>query len=73
MSEFDTSVIPKGIYCYDQHGRCPYWSKNPDKDDQESGYCAFLQCGDWENRLTWLLWDQVKECGINNDLMSDEL
>jgi hypothetical protein len=80
------SVIPKGCYCYDKQGVCPYWSTNPTKHYQENGYCAFLERGDWEmnNDVKWvtlgedikhsaneigipmsLLWDQCKECGIN--------
>lgn len=68
----DESKIPKGIYCYDENGRCPYWSKNLDKDHQESGYCSFLEVGDWEDKGVSLLWDQVKECGIN-DGVDEEL
>lgn len=43
----DESVIPKGEYCYDEKGLCPYWSKRKDKPNQENGYCAFLGRGDW--------------------------
>jgi hypothetical protein len=60
--------IPKGIYCYDENGVCPFWSIRKDQDKQNNGYCSYLKCGDWENRLTSLLWDQVKECGINDDM-----
>lgn len=77
------SVIPEGLYCYkrksdwkireDGHPYfeidvCPYWASNPDKDEQESGYCAFLQSGDWEGEGFSLLWDQCKECGVNENL-----
>jgi len=84
----DKLIIPKGDYCYsrDENGNqvnCPYWSSRPDKPNQENGYCAYLEEGDWEvnadseeydpktgevRELRWpcnLLWDQVKECGIN--------
>jgi len=60
--------IPKGIYCYDENGICPFWSIREDKEEMENGYCSYLECGDWENRLTSLLWDQVKECGINDEM-----
>lgn len=61
----DKSKIPKGIYCYDQNGICPFWSQRKDVPHQESGYCSFLKIGDWESDHLSLLWDQVKECGIN--------
>lgn len=68
--------IPVGYYCYRtvgldaQTGRlkievCPHWSCRHDKLDQENGYCCLLGRGDWEVRGISLLWDQVKECGIN--------
>jgi hypothetical protein len=74
-------AIPRGLYCYTFLGyattpkgntvieteRCPYWRREPGKHEQESGYCEFLQKGDWMEGGTVLLWDQVKECGINVD------
>jgi len=85
----DESLIPKGEYCYDEKGRCPYWSLRTDLPKQENGYCSFIEKSDfdinegigkipWENgkgELTitepheipiGLLWDQCKECGIND-------
>lgn len=76
----DTSVIPKGTYCYTRDGKggttsCPYLFSRPSMlldpahGEQESGYCAFLQKGDWMDKDgTMLLWDACKECGINDDL-----
>lgn len=64
----DLSLIPKGIYCYDENGICPYWPKRKDKPNMENGYCSFLGWGDWEQEGLTLLWDQVKECRINEDL-----
>lgn len=71
------SVIPVGSYCYTPieapstaNGMrykikpCLFWSKNKDKQDQESGYCSYLRSGDWMEGGTFLLWDQVKECGV---------
>jgi len=62
-TEKDTSVIPKGHYCYTpkmKDGKivrtksggmkiniCPYWSIRRDKPEQENGYCSFLEQGDW--------------------------
>ena len=64
--------IPPGPYCYRYargRGKCPWWSLNEDKPYQENGYCAYLEAGDWEHG--GLLWDQVKECGINEDEEND--
>ena len=85
------SNIPKGMYCYDQDGVCPYWSINKDLPEQENGYCSFLDKSDYQRNeelgeIQWqngkgeitrisipheipmsLIWDQVKECGINDD------
>lgn len=90
----DRSKIPKGPYCYDKNGRCPYWRTRNGYDEQENGYCEFLGYGDWEINETeeltiqyhkskkligvktvghkigipvGLLWDQCKECGINEE------
>ncbi len=65
--EKDKSLIPKGVYCYDEKGTCPYWDLREDKPDQDNGYCNFLKCGDWESRVMGLLWDQCKECGIKDE------
>lgn len=71
-------LIPRGNYCYTMTEEpssenrfrlkiklCPFWSNNPDQPDQGSGYCSYLKQGDWMENGTFLLWDQVKECGIN--------
>ena len=89
--------IPKGIYCYDSNGICPFWEKDDNKPYQHNGYCYYLGKGDWELNKEYeetsyisysknsdeigekfvdvmgegfphsLLWDQVKECGINDE------
>jgi len=68
------SVIPHGMYCYTRMGYkngvykikpCPYWDKVEGKPKQGDGYCHYLETGDWEEGNLSLLWDQVKECGIN--------
>lgn len=79
----DPSLIPQGPYCYKitskwklksnglpyyETEKCPYWSMREDKPRQQNGYCSFLDAGDWQEDGTMLLWDQVKECGINDDL-----
>ena len=59
-------VIPHGDYCYDKHGCCPFWEKWDHLPDQGSGYCFYLETGDFTKNGTMLLWDQIKCCGINN-------
>jgi hypothetical protein len=73
----DTSVIPNGPYCYKRLSSfesgwgkiepCPYLKIHPEKPEQERGYCHFLKTGDWFSNGTSLLWDMVKECGINEE------
>lgn len=60
-------VIPKGMYCYSSEGRCPHWRHLPEYHEQESGYCTYLKKGDADEDGTFILWDQVKECGLNYD------
>jgi hypothetical protein len=82
IEEKDKSIIPYGDYCYIweiepkiapvvfRPGKikcCPYWSRNLDKPEQEDGYCAYLEKGDWDLGPCSLLWDQCKECGVNWD------
>lgn len=95
--EKDTSVIPKGVYCYTPIGYedgkykiqcCPYWKRIEDRPEQYDGWCDYLGKGDLEiekemvlkdmetgeettgDELPFpvsLLFDQCKECGINED------
>lgn len=44
---------------------CPHWSTNGRKRDRQDGYCRLMRVGDWMGRGASLLWDQVKECGVN--------
>jgi hypothetical protein len=37
----DKSVIPKGYFCYDENGVCPYWSIKEDLPEQENGFVVF--------------------------------
>lgn len=75
--------IPVGIYCYRikeiiNNGQriltkvCPFWHHRSDKPDQLNGFCSMLNKGDWEDNASGLLWDQVKECGINYDDLEDD-
>lgn len=60
-------IIPKGLYCYNKDGVCPFWDRLDGIPKQENGYCHLLEKGDWESEGTMLLWDQCKECEINLD------
>ena len=66
------SVIPHGIYCYDEKGHCPYLDTINGKPGQMNGYCWFLEVGDWEESGGGLLWDQCKSCNINDNLGFEE-
>lgn len=63
-------LVPHGIYCYDKRGTCPFWSRfDGIYPSQSNGYCSLMERGDWmasESGGTSLLWDQCKECGIND-------
>ena len=49
------SVIPKGPYCYDENGTCPYHDHDDEKHKQECGYCWFLNESDWEVNETLIM------------------
>ena len=64
---------------------CPYWERYDAsvhgllpadlaefQSNYSGAYCKFLKAGDWEPDGTMLLWDQVKECGINDDWEDEE-
>ena len=64
MNKKDTSVIPKGPYCHNENGDCPYWKLlTPEEMSEEyqtyadhfevengygRGYCAFLEKNDYD-------------------------
>jgi len=63
-------LVPKGCYCYDENGVCTFWWCMSEFGEQAQGYCSLLERGDFmqsENGGTSLLWDQCKECGLNDD------
>jgi hypothetical protein len=72
-------VVPPGPYCYDATHPCPYWKRRTDKPDQLFGFCRLLKVGDATQgrlrngvpRATMLLFDMVKECGVNLDEAND--
>lgn len=58
-------VVPRGMYCYDEKGNCPYWDKAENAEEQNNGYCWLMRKGDWDTDMD-LLWDQCKSCGFND-------
>lgn len=64
-------VIPVGDYCYDKSGCCPFLEKWNMMGEQNSGYCMYLEEGDFTKNGTFLLWDRIKCCGINNTEVED--
>ena len=60
------NIPQQSLYC----NGCPYYSSSKLADtilgDQYSGYCYYLNRGDYSfSRPTDLLWDGCKECDIN--------
>jgi len=49
---------------------CPHWGIDRRHPRQANGFCRLTGIKDWVNHT--LLWDQVKECGINKDDEDDE-
>lgn len=55
--------IPKGIYCYNNDGVCPYW----DMFEEYNGYCHYLKMSDNDFETMSFLFDQIKECGVEDE------
>jgi len=66
--------IPKGKYCHNENGICPFWTIDYMKMDQEqgNGFCYFLNKGDCEENGTLFLWNGIKECCQNCDILDEE-
>lgn len=63
------TLIPHGEYCYTYNdcGKfkvCPFWDVTEDK----IGLCSYLHLRDGDEKGTFLLFDQVKECGIKQSM-----
>lgn len=58
--------IPKGIYCYNyinnKRTLCPHW-----KRIEGGARCELLKQDSTNEDFHNLIWDQVKECEINED------
>lgn len=80
----DPQAIPAGSYCHGpstqepQEGTdmpvirsntCPFWARVDRGEGEYSGWCAKIK-GDDDSSL---LWDQCKECGINDDVRIEDL
>jgi len=70
------ALIPEGNYCYKlvsvnpETGTsvckcCPFWDRITYFPEYENGYCHYMKAGDWQGKGIGLLWDQCKECGVN--------
>lgn len=79
-------IIPEGLYCYNGidhevneagftvlklQNVCPFHRTLKGYPSRESGYCLYLQRGDFADRSLMLLWDMVKECDINPEDFED--
>lgn len=73
--------IPEGSYCYTikkivadndlgfriKTKSCPFHEISPIFPTQLNGYCHLLKRGDWMTKKgCGLLWDQCKECHLND-------
>ena len=66
---------PNGLPIFKAPKMCPYWSSDKNLPNQGNGCCSFLGVKDGDtvnDKKVWLLWDQVKECGINMDDEDEE-
>lgn len=69
-------LIPRGPYCYTRRASdgvfkpCPFWDMIEQFPHQGNGYCTYLRRGD--DAMGGLLWDQIKECSINDPDDYDE-
>lgn len=55
-----TQPIPYGDGCL----HCPYHEHRSDKPEMESGYCRYLEEGDWMTPGIGMLWDGLKACDV---------
>lgn len=66
--------IPDGLYCYDEKGFCPFYMYGGDvyiKGSDEivpKYYCHYLQVNTIDFNGHLLLFDAVKECGVNTEV-----
>ena len=54
--------IPKGVYCYDNNGVCPFYDKDESLPEQSNGYCHYLGMSDEDiNKQGGILYDVERE------------
>lgn len=73
-------LIPKGYYCYDERGICPYWHCDEARPAQQNGYCAYMGKGDWDlnKEKGWREegsdeWKSAEEIGMPLSLLWDKV
>ena len=64
------SVVPRGSYCYDEDGPCPYWDQAENGEEKGDGYCWLVGRGDWDDGIV-ALFDQCKICGHKEEWAPD--
>jgi hypothetical protein len=71
--------VPKGDFCYKIKKiaytgggkrvivtkNCPYWCWDEKYPGGRVGHCNLLKVGDMDDDCSGLLFDQIKECGLN--------
>lgn len=72
--------IPKGLYCYDEKGDCPFFrfagKVSVEGYDEKvcKYYCHYLQVNTIDfDEYVLLIFDSVKECGINTEVDQEDL
>lgn len=70
--------IPEGSYCYTRQAdgkvvRCPFLRFDKNSHHQDNGICEAFRMRDSQGTSGGLLWDSVKDCGINDDFYPAEL
>lgn len=73
--EGDARRAATGIpYIPGRYVMCPFWEQRADKPSDQNGYCRAMKAGDWMGHPngTMLLFDQCKECGVNDGIDEDE-
>ena len=69
ITDKDISGIPKGCYCYDENGICPYWDIQDDLPEQYNGYCGFLGKNDMELAQEM----ELENCSTGERVCGDDL
>ena len=57
------ATVPWGTFC----GECAHRRTIPAKPEDDNGYCAALNVGDWMRGELGFLWDGLKICHIRRE------